>query len=41
MSFAAILWFVSPIAFALGTAAVAYLLYQREFHSEILGTLRS
>ena len=41
MSFAAILWFVSPIAFALGAAAVAYLLYQREFHSEILGTLRS
>lgn len=41
MSFATILWFVSPIAFALGAAAVVYLLYQREFHSEILGTLRS
>jgi uncharacterized membrane protein len=41
MSFAAMLWFVSPIAFALGAAGVVYLLYQREFHSEILGTLRS
>jgi uncharacterized membrane protein len=41
MSFAAILWFVSPIAFAVGAAAVVYLLYQREFHSEILGVLKS
>jgi uncharacterized membrane protein len=41
MSFAAMLWFVSPIAFAFGAAGVVYLLYQREFHSEILGTLRS
>jgi uncharacterized membrane protein len=41
MSFATILWFVSPLAFALAAAAVVYLLYQREFHSEILGVLRS
>ena len=41
MSFATILWFVSPIAFAIGAAAVVFLLYQREFHSEILGVLRS
>ena len=41
MSFATILWFVSPIAFAAAAAAVVYLLYQREFHSEILGVLRS
>lgn len=41
MSFAAILWFVSPLAFAIAAGAVVYLLYQREFHSEILGTLRS
>ena len=41
MSFAANLWFVSPLAFAFGAAAVVWLLYQREFHSEILGTLRS
>ena len=40
MSFAAILWFVSPLAFALAATAVVYLLYQREFHSEILGVLR-
>jgi uncharacterized membrane protein len=41
MSFAAILWFVSPIAFAVAAGAVVYLLYQREFHSEILGVLKS
>ena len=41
MSFAAILWFVSPLAFAFGSAAVAYLLYRREFRSEILDVLRS
>ena len=41
MSFATILWFVSPIAFAVAAAAVVYLLYQREFHSEILSVLRS
>jgi len=41
LSFAVMLWFVSPIAFALGAAGVVYLLYQREFHSEILGTLKS
>jgi uncharacterized membrane protein len=40
MSFAAMLWFVSPIAFALGATGVVYLLYQREFHSEILDTLK-
>jgi uncharacterized membrane protein len=40
MSFATILWFVSPLAFALGAGAVVWLLYQREFHSEILGVLR-
>jgi uncharacterized membrane protein len=40
MSFATILWFVSPIAFAAAAAAVVWLLYQREFHSEILGVLR-
>ena len=40
MSFATILWFVSPIAFSAAAAAVVYLLYQREFHSEILGVLR-
>jgi uncharacterized membrane protein len=41
MSFATILWFISPIAFAIGAAAVVWLLYQREFHSEILDVLKS
>jgi uncharacterized membrane protein len=41
MSFSTILWFVSPLAFALGAATVVYLLYQREFHSEMLDALRS
>ena len=41
MSFSIILWLISPIAFAVGAAGVVYLLYQREFHSDILGVLRS
>jgi uncharacterized membrane protein len=41
MSFAVMLWFSSPIAFAVGTAGIVYLLYQREFRSEVLGVLRS
>jgi len=40
LSFAALLWFFSPWAFALGTAGVLYVLYQREFHSEVLEILR-
>lgn len=40
MAFAVVLWFVSPLAFALGTAFIAYLLYRREFQSEILEVLR-
>jgi len=40
MSFATILWFISPLAFALGAAGVVYLLYQREFHSEVLDVLK-
>jgi uncharacterized membrane protein len=41
MSFAAVLWFLSPIAFAIGSAGVVYILYQREFHSDILAILKS
>jgi len=41
MSFSVILWFASPLAFAIGAAAVVYLLYSREFHSEILDVLKS
>lgn len=40
MAFAAIGWFVSPLAFALSTAAVVYVLYRREFRSALLGVLR-
>jgi uncharacterized membrane protein len=41
MSFAAVGWFFSPLAFALATAGVVYVLYQREFHSEVLEVLTS
>jgi uncharacterized membrane protein len=40
MAFAVILWFYSPLAFAVGTAGIVYLLYQREFRSEVLSVLR-
>jgi uncharacterized membrane protein len=39
MSFAAVLWFVSPLALVLGTAGVIWVLYRREFHSELLAVL--
>lgn len=39
MSFAAGLWFVSPLAMVLGTAGVIWVLYRREFHSELLAVL--
>lgn len=40
MAFAVVLWFFAPIAFACGTAGIIYLLYQREFRSEVLDVLR-
>ena len=40
-SFAAIGWFFSPLVFVLGTAGVVYVLYQREFRSEVLNVLTS
>jgi len=40
MAFAVILWFFSPVAFAVGTAGIIYLLFQREFRSEVLDVLR-
>lgn len=40
MAFAALLWFVSPLAFALGTAGIVFVLYRREFHSDVLAVLR-
>jgi uncharacterized membrane protein len=40
-AFAAIGWFFSPVAFMLATLGVIYILYQREFHSEVLKDLNS
>ena len=39
-SFAATAWFLSPWAFMAATAAVLWVLYRREFHSEVLDVLR-
>ncbi|MBE0549274.1 MAG: DUF599 domain-containing protein [Rubrivivax sp.] len=39
MSFAAVAWFFSPWAFMAGTAGVVWILYRREFHSEVLAVL--
>ena len=39
-SFAALAWFISPLAMVLGTLAVVSILYSREFHSEVLNVLR-
>ncbi|MBL0720368.1 DUF599 domain-containing protein [Piscinibacter sp. Jin2] len=41
MSFAAIGWFFSPLVFAAATAGVLWILYRREFHSDVLALLRS
>ena len=41
MSFAVIGWFVSPLAFAMATLAVLWVLYRREFRSEVLAILRA
>ena len=38
-AFAAIGWFFSPLVFAVATAGVVYILYQREFRSEVLDVL--
>lgn len=39
-SFAALAWFVSPLAMVLATGLVVAILYQREFRSEVLAILR-
>jgi uncharacterized membrane protein len=41
LSFAAVGWFFSPLIFVLATAAVIYILYQREFQSEVLDALNA
>lgn len=40
LAFAAIAWFFSPWAMVAATVGVIYILYQREFHSEVLDVLR-
>jgi uncharacterized membrane protein len=39
-SFAALAWFISPLAMVLVTVIVVAILYSREFHSEVLHLLR-
>ena len=39
-SFAALAWFLSPIALVMATLLVALVLYAREFHSDVLAVLR-
>jgi uncharacterized membrane protein len=39
-AFAAIAWFFTPLIFMLATAGVIWILYQREFRSEVLKVLR-
>ena len=41
MAFALVGWFFSPLWFALGTAGVIYVLFQREFRSEVLAVLKA
>ena len=41
LSFAAVGWFFSPLVFMLATAGVITILYQREFHSDVLDILRA
>jgi len=39
-SFAALAWFLSPVALVIATLLVVMVLYAREFHSEVLAVLR-
>jgi uncharacterized membrane protein len=41
LSFAVLAWFFSPLMFMLATAGVVYILFQREFHSDVLAVLNS
>jgi len=41
LAFAAVGWFFSPLIFLLVTGIVIYILYQREFHSDVLEILNS
>ena len=39
LAFAVVAWFFSPYTFMAGTATVVWILYRREFHSEVLAVL--
>ena len=41
LSFAAVGWFFSPLIFVVATAGVLYILFQREFRSDVLEILNS
>ena len=41
LSFAAVGWFFSPLIFMCATAGVIYILFQREFRSDVLAVLNS
>ncbi len=41
LSFAAVGWFFSPLVFACATAGVIYILFKREFHSDVLEVLQN
>jgi uncharacterized membrane protein len=41
MAFAAVAWLFSPLAFIAATACVLWVLYRREFHSEVLAVLNA
>lgn len=40
-SFAGMCWFFSPVFFMVGTLGVIWILYQREFHSDVLAVLNA
>jgi uncharacterized membrane protein len=39
MAFAVVVWLASPLAFAVATAGVVWVLYRREFNSDVLAIL--
>ena len=39
MAFAAVAWLFSPLAFIAATGVVIWVLYRREFHSDVLAAL--
>jgi uncharacterized membrane protein len=41
LSFAVMAWFISPVAFVIGTFTVLWVLYRREFRSDVLAVLRA